>query len=497
VSRIRARRLLSILFAAALGVACSGPAGAQDPTMGRVQEKARRVEKAAPKWVEAGGNPERLRPLSERVDRAMKAGRPAEAEQALDEILVLVEATPSARDREAAAGGNAAAQRVQEKARLFEERGPLWVQSGGDPREIDKLAKRLDPLLKAGNFAEAEGVLDRLLALVGTSAAASAPAVPRARGAQSVRLGEIPPDAAIVFHRKDRIYVVDADGRNETQITFAGGRHLEHVAVDYGRTKVVANYFADPRRGGASSRLVLFDLAAGTETELLPDFEMAGNGGVEWDPDGNLYFAGVQRVPVANPRGRAEFIRNAGANDVWSVRWDGTNLRRLTDTPEHGEADVSVSADGRLVTYMATHIDPPNDSTQIWMSRSDGSGRRLVYQGGKMKESSVHDPEFSPDGTRIVFSKVNPEFHNFRRDPNANTAHDLWVVSASGGEPRRITQPGPISVIPDWVGSKIVFLELTDRSGVYNGLSIVNQDGSGYRRLLGDANIAKWIPPAR
>jgi hypothetical protein len=52
-------------------------------------------------------------------------------------------------------------------------------------------------------------------------------------------------------------------------------------------------------------------------------------------------------------------------------------------------------------------------------------------------------------------------------------------------------------VIPDWVDSKILFLELTDRGGVYRGISIVNADGSGYRRLRDDANIAKWIPPAR
>ena len=224
---------------------------------------------------------------------------------------------------------------------------------------------------------------------------------------------------------------------------------------------------------------------------------MAGNGGVEWDPSGNIYFAGVQSTPVANPRSRADFIRNAGANDVWRVRWDGSNLQRLTNTPDYGEADVSVSADGRFVTYMATHIDPPNDSTQIWMSNADGSGRRLVYQGGKMREASVHDPEFSPDGKMIVFSKVNPDFHNFRSDPNANTAHDIWVIGTDGSGLRRITKPGPISVIPDWIDSKILFLELTDRGGVYRGISVVNPDGSGYRRLRDDANIAKWIPPAR
>jgi Tol biopolymer transport system component len=336
-----------------------------------------------------------------------------------------------------------------------------------------------------------------MLALVGTAAGSAAPTAPRSSGTRPTRLAQIPPSAAIVFHRGERIYVMDADGGHVTQISFEGGRHLEHVAVSYDRRRIVANYFADPKRGGVSSRLVLFDLEAGTETDLLPEFEMAGNGGVEWDPSGNIYFAGVQSTPVERPRSRGEFIQNAGANDVWRVRWDGSDLKRLTNTPEHGEADVSVSADGRVITYMATHIAPPNDTTQIWMSGADGSGRRLVYQGGTMRKSSVHDPEFSPDDGSIVFSKVNPDFHNFRSDPNANTAHDLWVIGTDGSGLRRITQPGPICVIPDWVDSKILFLELTDRGGVYRGISIVNADGSGYRRLRDDANIAKWIPPAR
>jgi len=486
------RHSIAGLVAAMLAFGCMGPASAQDDTVARVQDKAQRVQKEAPAWVQAGGDPERLRPLRDRVDQAMKPGHPADAEQALDEILALVESKP-----DAAAASETAEQRVQRKAREFQERGPLWIQSGGDPQQIDALAKQLDPLLKAHDLDKAEAVLDQMLALVGSAPAAGAApaAAPRAAEAtRSVRLAAIPASAAIVFHRDDRIYVMDEDGGNVTQISFTGGRHLEHVAVSYDRKRIVTNYFADPRRGGASSKMLLLDLAAGTETDLVPDFVMAGNGGVEWDPAGNVYFAGVQTTPVASPRSRGDFVRNAGANDVWRVHFDGTNLQRLTDTPDEGEADVSVSEDGRFVTYMSTHIDPPNDTTAIWMSNADGSGRKLVVQGGKMKESSVHDPEFSPDGTQIVFSKVNPDFHNFKNDPNADTAHDLWVIGTDGTGMRRITQPGPISVIPDWVDSKILFLELTDRGGVYRGVSLVNPDGTGYRRLRDDVNIAKWIP---
>src|SRR5437867_2701999 len=195
---------------------------------------------------------------------------------------------------------------------------------------------------------------------------------------------------------------MDGDGENATQITF-GRRHYEHAAVSHDCKRIVANEWTRPTEGGMSSRLWVFDLDQGTEAQLLPHFRMAGNGGVDWDPPGFIYFAGIDRNVVPNPRLRADFIANAGANDVYKVKWDGTGLTRLTNTPDRGEADVQVSADGTLVTFMATKIDPPNDYAEIWILNSDGTNRRLVYKGGKDKVGSVHDPAFAPGNTKLVF----------------------------------------------------------------------------------------------
>jgi Tol biopolymer transport system component len=287
-------------------------------------------------------------------------------------------------------------------------------------------------------------------------------------------------------------------GGNITQITFDKGRHLEHVAVSHDRKRVVANYFANPSEGHQSSKLVLFDLEEGTERALVPHFRMAGNGGVDWDPDGNIYFAGVETFPFESPSGREQFIANAAANDVYRVKYDGSGLKRLTETPNRGEADVSVSRDGKLVAYMATYIDPPNDYTEIWVNSSDGNEPRLVYRGGKMGVTSVHDPELSPDRTEVIFSKVNPDYKNFRSDPNADTAHDLYRVRLDGSRLTRVTEPGPISVIPDWVDDRVLFLRMTDQERPpFMGIAVMNSDGTGLRRINSRANIAKWIPDGR
>jgi hypothetical protein len=481
-----------------VAVTCSA-ALPQSDARARIQQKAKQVQETFPKWVKAGGNQRILEPLTQELDGHMNAGRLAEAEKTLDRILAILRNEEGTAPT-ATAANETVIERVQRKAKEFDEKAPLWASSGGDPNKIRPLAERLDVFLKAGQPEKAEPILDQLLEIVRAAPATAGASGPREVASttpKTVRLNRIPANGAIVFHADELIYVMDATGGNITQITFNKGRHYEHVAVSHDRRRVVANYFADPSRGHQSSKLVLYDLEAGTEQALVPHFEMAGNGGVDWDPAGNIYFAGVERFPFAKPSGRAQFIANAAANDVYRVRYDGSGLRRLTTTADRGEADVSVSPDGKMIAYMATFIDPPNDLTEIWANSSDGNAPRLVYRGGKMGVTSVHDPEISPDGTEIIFSKVNPDFHNFPSDKNANTAHDLYRIRLDGSGLRRVTEPGPISVIPDWKDNRVLFLNLTDReSKVFRGIAVMNSDGTDLRRINSHANIAKWIPGA-
>jgi hypothetical protein len=403
-------------------------------------------------------------------------------------------------DHVAAAGSPEAA--VQAKVKQIQTRFPAWIASGGDPSRIGPLGQELDVAIRAGRFDEADKTIDRILAILdgkgepstGSSAASVAAPDPAAPvqvptdletigPERPVKLGRVPDTAQIVFSRRDRVFVMDADGGNETRITDDDDRHLEHVAMSPDRRFMVINYFAEPKQGGESSRMV-------------SGFHMAGNGGVDWDKQGYVYFTGVDRMPFAKPSRREEFIANYAAHDVWKVRYDGTNLTRLTATMDRGEGDVSVSEDGSMIAYMDLYIDPPHDFTEIWVRNSDGSNPRLAYKGGKARESSVHDPELSPDNSRVIFSKVNPKFHNFRNDPNADTAHDIISVAIDGSDERRITKPGPISVIPDWVGNQVMYLELTDQeSPAFHGIVVMDSDGSNSRRINSDANIGKWIPP--
>jgi Tol biopolymer transport system component len=217
---------------------------------------------------------------------------------------------------------------------------------------------------------------------------------------------------------------------------------------------------------------------------------------VDWDRNGFIYFAAKDRNPFDFPRSPEEFRANAGANDVYRIRADGSRLQRLVTTPSFGEADVGVSEDGLLMAFIAQPLESSPSHTEIWVTTSEGTNPRLVFVGGEVGISSVHDPELSPDNSRVAFSMVNSTVPpNFPDNPAANTAHDLWQTSLDGTELRRLTRPGPISIAPDWKNNTILYLDISERDR-YAGVSLIDPAGTEQlpRRINSGANIAKWIP---
>lgn len=305
----------------------------------------------------------------------------------------------------------------------------------------------------------------------------------------------IPSTAEIVYFFAGHIYVIDARGGNITQLTFGSPpvRFWEHVAVSYDHRYAVGNEHRspiEPLPGGMSS-LWLFDLKLGTQRQLVPDFQSAGNGGVTWGPDGFIYFAGR---PAARGTFSFEDIFGAGANDVYRVKPDGTGLKRLVRTPDRGEADVGISADGRTIAFVAQPLG--EDYTELWTARSDGSRLRLAYRAGKIGVASAHDPEPSDDGRRLAFSIPNPKVApNFCEYPWACTAHDIHILDLTTRKMWRATRPGPISIAPNWRYDSLVYTELNEKRN-YLGAAIVRDDRRDQEplRIHHDASAPKWIP---
>ena len=292
-------------------------------------------------------------------------------------------------------------------------------------------------------------------------------------GQKPVKLGRLLPQTEIIYHDHRFIYAMDRHGEHVTQITFESARHWEHVAVSPDRRFIVGNMHQDPARG---SQLWLFDLRRGTEARLVQHFQSAGGGGVAWDLKGFIYFAGSRRHR---------------ASDLYKIKHDATGLTQLTDTPSELEADVGVSEDGSLITY--AKAIPAEGTCGIWVAGADGTTQRMVYPGGPVGTASAHDPEFDSDNSRVAFSVVNPDFRNWPEIPGLNTAHDIWTVNLDGTDPKRLTRAGPISIVPNWTGDWIVYVEMHEATD-FRGASIIKADGTGRQRIKAGARMPKWIP---
>ena len=107
------------------------------------------------------------------------------------------------------------------------------------------------------------------------------------------------------------------------------------------------------------------------------------------------------------------------------------------------------------------------------------------------------DPQASPDGARVAFVRVNVD-----RDKDDYEA-SIWVVPATGGEPRRLTL-GPRDAWPRWSpdGTRLLFVRRAEAEGKVRPPQVFLLNlGGGEPRALTDlpegASVPAWAPDGR
>ena len=164
-------------------------------------------------------------------------------------------------------------------------------------------------------------------------------------------------------------------------------------------------------------------------------------------------------------------------------------VTHLTRDPEL-ELDPALSPDGRTIAYAA---GPPGDM-RIYVRQIDGGRPIAIAEGLKDHQRW---PQWSPDGTRIVFQAGHSERENdVHTRPNG-----LYVVPALGGAPRPLVQDSVWSAItPAWSpdGSQIAFARAAGVGGI--AIEVIPADG-GEARMLADsldaAHEMRWSPDGR
>ena len=162
-------------------------------------------------------------------------------------------------------------------------------------------------------------------------------------------------------------------------------------------------------------------------------------------------------------------------NEIYVMNADGGGQTRLTR--DAFAEDPTWSPDGTRIAF--TRVD-----TAIWVMNADGSEQTVLYRG------SADDLAWSPDGTKIAFAS-----QRFA----AGEGKEIYVINATGGGETRLTQNPAPDFDPAWSpdGRKIAFTSERDgNSEIY----VMNADGSGPTRLtqngVGD-DAPAWSPDGK
>src|SRR5215217_7953302 len=111
--------------------------------------------------------------------------------------------------------------------------------------------------------------------------------------------------------------------------------------------------------------------------------------------------------------------------------------------------DITVSADGRLVAFVAAPVGQPEEHPRnaVWLAQSDVPDSARRFTSGTADDRG---PQFAPDGTSLYFLS----------DREERKVAQLYRVSLEGGEARPLTEgkPGIAAYAPLADGRRVVLV---------------------------------------
>jgi TolB protein len=150
---------------------------------------------------------------------------------------------------------------------------------------------------------------------------------------------------------------------------------------------------------------------------------------------------------------------------------------------------VSVGAAAGQVDRLPGRIAYSSRNGDLWVMLADGTHRRRVTHSGA---GTDFDPDFSPDGKRLVFRTSRGRYG---RDRYGIGLEGIFVVSIRSRRERQI-QPPHGGMFPAWSpdGRTIAFSGLRQDGAPVDTIQFMRPDGSGLTDTGAPGECATWSP---
>src|SRR5215208_6913269 len=258
-----------------------------------------------------------------------------------------------------------------------------------------------------------------------------------------VKQGTEPSEHCDEQHACDDIWVMDADGTNQTNLTNTPDTNEGQPAWSPDGTKIAFTGPGDLNEDGVRFGDIYVMDADGTNRTNLTDTPNRSDYQPSWAP------SGAQLTFVRVVEGRV-FLEQP---DIFVMDTDPAtkdDAINLTQTDE-SEYDPAWSPDGAKIAFAGVR----NSGWEIVTMDPDGQNEKILTGDGF--DGNDEAPDWSPDGTKVVFMKES-------QVGGCCEPWEIWAVNRDGSGDTNLTNDPSYDMGPSWSpdGSEITFTSNRD-----------------------------------